>query len=164
MQAVIGYFEPRDVESIRASLVSAGFRSEDILELTTIDEVPEFLEGEPEEAASRGWLFGAIISGLIGAVAGWLMAITFNQSIIFSVLMGAAGAAVLGGYLSSLYTVRANTKVGMDIHEALSDDMSLVLVRVGDDDVEAATAIMEHYHNEGIDAYPIPKPEVGSMM
>jgi uncharacterized membrane protein YeaQ/YmgE (transglycosylase-associated protein family) len=164
MQAVIGYFEPRDVEAVRESLVSAGFRAEEILELTTIDEVPEFLEGEPEEAASRGWLFGAIIGGLIGAAGGWLVAITFNQSLIFSILMGMAGGAVLGGYLSSLYTLRANTKVGMDIHEALGEDMSLVLVRVADDDVEAATAIMERHHNEGVDAYPIPEPEVGSMM
>jgi hypothetical protein len=161
MKAVVGIFNPSQAGVARDGLVSSGFRTEDIVEITTIDDMPSYLESEPEKTASWGWLFGIIVGGMLGALGGWLAAYLFNiSSVIVSVLMGVAGGAVLGGYLSALYTLRADTQAEMDIHEALGQGKSLVLVQVNDEAVDTTTGIMEQYQSDAVEVYSMPVEKI----
>lgn len=156
MQTIIGYFDPTDIDAAREGLVSGGFRPENIMEIATMDEIPPFLEGEPERKASQGWLAGAILGALLGAVAGWLATFLIQTSfIIMSVLIGAGSGAMLGGYLGSIYSLRADTEVEMHVHEALGHGLKALVVRTADGDAETAATIMQRHRGEHVEVRPI---------
>jgi hypothetical protein len=157
MKAVVGIFDAGEAQPARDGLVAGGFRPEDVTEMTAIDDVPAYLVGEPEKTASWGWLVGALVGAVVGAALGWVvMSLYSTQYIVLTVLISAAAGAAIGGYLMALYTVRADTQLDLDIHDALGQGKSLLLVRTKTADVDAAVRLMERYHSEHVEIHPIP--------
>jgi len=160
MQTIIGFYDPANLHTARQGLIEAGITPGDILEITSEDDIPDFLEGEPERRASQGWLAGSIIGALIGAVlAVAITYLTYNPSLLILTLIalvGAGAGAALGGYLFSIYSLRADTEAGMGVRDALGQGQRVLLVRATDADAKIATAVMEHHHSDRIDTYPMP--------
>lgn len=164
MKAVVGFFTTGGTRPAHDALIATGFLPENVTELNAIEEVPDYLEGEPERTASLGWLNGAVLGALIGAVAGWLLFELFNLSlpgpllVVFLLVSAGAGAAI-GGYLLSIYSVRADTKLDMDIREALSEGKSLLMVHAHDNEVSAVARIMKRQRSEKVETHMIPIEE-----
>lgn len=157
MKAVVGFFDPGGAGPAREALLAGGFQPEDVMEPATIDDVPAYLEGEPEKMASRGWLVGTILGAVVGAALGWLVMSRYSmQYITLTVLISAAAGAAIGGYLLSIYSVRADEELDMDVREALGEGQTLLVVRASGSGVERAIDILSAYRSRHIATYPVP--------
>lgn len=160
MKAVVGVFNSENVQSALDALVSSGFQPDSVKKLTSADEIPAYLEGEPEKTASQGWLLGSVIGAVLGAALGWLVMSMYSmQYIVLTVLISAAAGAAIGGYLMSLYSVRADEALDMDIREALGEGRSLLVVHADAAAAERAARIMRHSRSEHVETYLLPTGE-----
>ncbi len=160
MQTIIGFFDPKDIHAAREDLIAAGIGPDNIVMIANERDIPDFLEGHPERTATQGGLVGIIAGAIIGGIAGGLttyLAYTPSPLILaLIVVVGAAAGAALGGYLSSIYFLRAGTEeVGLGVRDALGGGQHVLLVRAADTVAGAATAIMERHRSDRIDTYPI---------
>ena len=105
MKAVVGFFDAGATQPARDALLAGGFRPDQVRLLAAADELPPYLEGEPEKSASRGWLAGSIAGALVGALGGWLLMVAFDLRLapplaVLFLLTAFIGCAVsLTGYL-----------------------------------------------------------------
>lgn len=165
MKAVVGFFRHGGTQPARADLLASGFRPEDIKELRELDDVPEYIEGKPEKTASRAWLVGTLIGGLIGAAIALLLITMFDVRLstvldaVF-VLVGVGGGAAIGGYLTALYTVRAEEHTNMDVREALSNGTAMLLVQANLDTADLAADIMRRNGCDHVDTHIVPDEEL----
>lgn len=151
MKAVIGIYEPEDAKVALRRLEADDFWAERVEEFTSIEDVPDYLEGEPEKAAAWGGKLGIFLGAFIGAIGGTLAVYALSlSSLVFPVLMGIAGGAVIGGFLSALYTMRGETQLGMDIHEAIGQGKSMLLVLTNAANADIVAHLMERYNSEHV--------------
>lgn len=165
MKAVVGFFAPGATQPARDALLAGGFRPDQVRPLAAADELPPYLEGEPEKSASWGWLAGSVAGALAGALGGRLLMVAFDLRLapplaVLFLLVAAGGGAALGGYLTALYAVRADTQMDMDIREALSEGRALLVVYAGDAEAARAARIMKRRRAEKVEAHLVPEEAV----
>jgi hypothetical protein len=165
MKAVVGFFDAGATQPARDALLAGGFQPDQVRPLVAADELPPYLEGEPEKSASRGWLAGSIAGALVGALGGWLLMVAFDLRVapplaVMFLLIAAGGGAALGGFLTAIYAVRADTQMDMDIREALSEGRALLVVYAGDAEAARAARIMKRRRAEKVEAHLVPEDAV----
>ena len=75
--------------------------------------------------------------------------------------MATAVGGVVGGYLGSLYSVRAETRTKIDLHEALEAGDILIVVNINtDDQAKTAESIMEHYNGQHVEVHHVSAEEI----
>jgi hypothetical protein len=160
MKAVVGFFDFGEARTAQDALLVGGFRPEDVKVLTTISDVPEYLEGEPEKMTSWGWLIGTALGALVGAAIGWLVMSRYSmQFIVLTVLLSAAIGGAIGGYLLALYFVRADVEPDMEIRASLSEGKALLVAMANGAGVRRAIRIMNRNNSRHTLTYPVPAEE-----
>lgn len=161
MKIVIGLFTPDEaVVAIRA-LREKGFSYDDLSMMSSAAQVPDYLEGDPEEGAVAGAALGAVTGGTVGALGAAVTAtIPGFGSMIVSGLMATAVGGVVGGYLGSMYGARSESQTKLNVHEALESGDVLIIVKAEEEQRrKTAVAIMENNHGEHIEMHTIPDQE-----
>ena len=166
MKIVTALFHPDNTIGAVRRLTEKGFTYDDLSMMSSISEMPAFLEGEPEETAPTGAIVGAATGGAVGAL-GTVAASSIPgfEAVFVSGLMATAVGSVIGGYLGSLYSVRAETQTELDIHEALASGQVLIVVRCSDErQAKTAVTILENNNGEHVETHTIPQTEVQESM
>lgn len=164
MKIVTGLFNPSDAMTAVGALTDNGFSHEDISMMSSVSEVPEFLEGEPEESAATGAAVGAVTGGAIGALSAFAVsAIPGFESYFVSGVMATTAGTVLGGYLGSLYTMRADEQTKIDIHEELDKGKILVIVQATEATAEKGHSLMEESNGAHVETHDVPKDETHDL-
>ena len=161
MKIVTGLFSPEDAVAVIRRLVKEGFAYDDFSMMSSAAEMPEYLEGDPEHAANTGAVAGAAAGGALGAL-GSVVASTIPgfETMFVSGLMATAVGGVVGGYLGSLYTMRADTQTKINIHEALESGDILIVVRANKANAETAESLMNGNNGKHVELHTIPTEEV----
>ena len=158
MKVVIGLFEQDDVITAVRRLTNNGFGYDDLSLMSSAAEMPDYLEGEPEESAAGGAALGAAAGGAAGALGSWAAStIPGFQNMFVSGLMATAVGGVIGGYLGSMYTARRESQTKLDVDEALEAGQ-ILLVAKADDEAVAAIAVsqMERSGGQHVEIHTIP--------
>ena len=69
--------------------------------------------------------------------------------------LNTAAGSVIGGFLGSLFAVRAESQAKLDVHEELSLGKILLVVRAGDRRAETAASLMEKSSGEHVVVHEI---------
>jgi outer membrane lipoprotein SlyB len=114
------------------------------------------LESEPEEAAVSGAAVGATAGGSIGALGAWVSSSIpgFESMFVAGALTTTIGA-VVGGYLGSLYNVRADSKTEIDIDEELAAGKVLLIVKTDEGEMETAVSILSQNNGQHVETHTI---------
>lgn len=160
MRIVTGILSPDDTTEVVQRLVDSGFSYDDLSLMTSAAEMPEFLEGDAEESAVSGAALGAITGGAFGAL-GTFVASTLPgfQSMVVSGLMATSMSGVIGAYLGSLYSVRAEKQTEIDVHEALEQGDVLVVIRTTPENEDLAIEYLEEVDGRDVAAHEISEEE-----
>ncbi|MCB8984912.1 MAG: hypothetical protein H6659_13865 [Ardenticatenaceae bacterium] len=165
MKIVIGIFEPNELNTAVKSLTENGFDIKDISLMASADDMPEFeLEGKPEKSAVQGAEIGAIAGGSLGAIGSWAISAIPGFGALFAAgLMSTAIGSVVGGYLGSLYSVRAESQTKYDVEEALEEaleeDEILLAVRTPDENAETAVSFLKANRGQHVEVHTLSDEE-----
>jgi outer membrane lipoprotein SlyB len=145
MKIVIGLFNPGDMIEAISSLREYGVTYDDMSVISSASDMPEFLESDSEKAAVSGAAAGAAAGGVLGALGAWISPnIPGFESMFAAGLLTTTAGSVIGGYLGSLYSMRADDQTELDIDQELEAGHVLLLVRVNDsrvnDSIDEKTA------------------------
>jgi hypothetical protein len=157
MRIVIGLFEPEDVfVAARRLMESSDLTSEDMSLLSSASEMPAEMEGEPEEAAASGATIGAATGSSVGALS-TLVASTIPglEAMFVSGMMATAAGGLIGGYLGSLYSVRAESQTKIDIKDQLAAGQLLLVVKTGESESAKVKSILEANQGEHVEIHEI---------
>ncbi len=157
MKIVTGLFSPEDAVAVIRRLTKQGFNYDDFSMMSSAAEMPDYLEGDPEKSATTGAAAGAAAGGAVGALSSMAVStIPGFETMFVSGLMTTAVGGVIGGYLGSLYNVRAETQTKIDIHEALESGDILIIVRTDKTNKNSAESIMNKSNGQHIETHTIP--------
>ncbi|MBK8901626.1 MAG: hypothetical protein IPM53_10620 [Anaerolineaceae bacterium] len=158
MKIVTALFAPEDVQPAIEHLTSSGIPREMLSLISSAGEIPIYLEGEPEKSAVSGALLGAVSGGTIGALGSVVVSTIpgFDVPMLVSGLMSTTLSGVVGAYLGSLYSVRADTEEQIDVHEELEAGRILLLIKTTEEEADAAKELLAETHGEHVDIHPIP--------
>ncbi len=158
LNVVTGLFTPKDAGQVLRQLKINDFSHEDLAIMSSPGEVPAYLEGEPEEAAASGAAVGAAAGSALGALGPLAArAIPGFETMLTAGLMTTTLGGVIGGYLGSLYSVRAESQPGIDIHEELEAGKFLLLVRTHESgEEETAVSLMRANNGDHVEIHTIP--------
>lgn len=157
MWIVTGLFEPEEVfAAARRAMEELDMTSQDLSLVSSVSDIPTALEGEPKEAAASGATVGAAAGSSIGAL-GTLAASTIPgfEAMFVSGLMATAAGGVIGGYLGSLYGVRAESQTKIDIKEELAAGRLLLIVRTDESDTEEVKSILEASQGDHVEIHNV---------
>lgn len=149
MKILIGIFEQeQEIETVVNRLLETEFDQNDLALMThyQAEEVRDVIGEEPTKTAITGTLIGSGIGstlGLLGSIA--LLPIPGAGPFLVSGLLTTASSGVLGGYLGSIYAVRAEEQAELELKEALGEDKILLLVQVTSTNEEDARMIMRQF-------------------
>jgi uncharacterized membrane protein len=144
MKIVIGLFEPEDMIEAISNLTENGIIYDDISVISSATDMPQFLESESEEAAVSGAAVGAATGGVLGALGAWISpSIPGFESMFAAGLLTTTAGSVIGGYLGSLYSIRADDQTELDVHQELESGSTLLLIRADVLEAEKVASIME---------------------
>ena len=161
MKIVTGLFSPEDAVAVIRRLTKQGFNYDDFSMMSSVAEMPDYLEGDPEKSATTGAAAGAAAGSAVGALSSVAAStIPGFETMFISGLMTTAVGGVIGGYLGSLYNVRAETQTKIDIHEALESGDILIVVHVNKASANTAKSIMKHSSGKHVEIHTIPAQEV----
>ena len=156
MKIVTGLFHLDQVITVIRHLRDNGFTYEELSLISSVSEMPAYLEGDPEESATVGAGAGAAVGGTLGAASGVIVSnIPGLEGMLMSGFLTTALGGVIGGYLGSLYSVRAESKTTINIHEALEAGQILLVVQTTDENKDTAVAIMEECNGMEIESHTI---------
>lgn len=167
MKAIVGVFESKKVSDVVHRLMEQGFDQNNLSTISNQSNVPDYVEGEPEEAAADGAAIGAVVGGSVGLLSSAAIATIpgFETSIVTG-FMGTAGGAALGTYLGSIYSVRANQEVegaeeaGKSIDDLLDEDNTLLVVTTTSDEMaEKAKETLTQAGGSHIGVHALPEEE-----
>jgi len=149
---VISLFETTDIvneaiDALRQANVSDA--SMTLLASANAADVKDIVGVEPDNAALEGALVGTGIGGALGALGSIaLVAIPgVGAAILASGLIATLSGGVLGGYLGSLYGMRADTHHIIDMKNTISPDSIVLIVQTDSD--EQAKSYSELLENQG---------------
>ena len=164
MKIINGLFTPENAVRTIRRLVNDGFSYDDLSMMSSVAEIPEYLdlEGEPEKSAGSGAAVGAVAGGTIGALSSFAAStIPGFENMFVSGLMATTVGGVVGGYLGSLYSVRAETQTEIDVHEALEEgDILIVVKTASNDQAKTAESIMQHYEGRDVEIHHVSAEEI----
>ena len=156
MKVVTGLFTPENSVSVIRALLNNGYCREDLSIMSTAAQVPDYLAGEPEEAAVHGAALGAVAGGATGALGAVAASgIPGLENVLVSGLMATSIGSVIGAYLGSLYSVRAESQTEIDVHEELGEGKILILARLRNEVDETAVSLMEEKGGEHIEVHQV---------
>lgn len=155
MEIVIGTFTQEEANETIGYLTDNGFTYEDLSLISSAADIPEYLEGEAEASAVSGAVVGGVAGSALAVLGAWVSPVIpgFESTMVAGLLTTTLGG-VVGAYLGSLYNLRAETKTGMEIDEALEAGKVLLVVRVDGMGAEAATTFMTK--GENVETHVIP--------
>lgn len=134
---VISVFEEnRAIDKAVSALRQAGVSDESMTLLASAEaaEVAEIVGVEPDNAALEGALAGTGIGGALGALgAVALVALPGIGTILASGLVATLSGSVLGGYLGTLYGMRAETHEVIDMKNQVTPDSIILIVQAQDE-------------------------------
>lgn len=161
MKIVTGLFTPEDAVTAIRRLTKQGFNYDDFSMMSSAEEMPDYLEGDPEESATSGAAAGAAAGGAVGAL-GSVAASTIPgfESMFVTGLMTTAVGGIVGGYLGSMYNVRAESQTKIDIHEALESGDILIVVRATKANANTAESVLNNSNGQHIEVHTIPAKEI----
>lgn len=131
MEIVTGLFsEHRQAHQVLAALQQAGFDRERLSLITAVNaqdmpNLEEKLEKTAVEGAALGGTLGGLL-GLLGSIA--VVPLPGFGPMLASGLIATTAGGVLGGYLGSMYNVRAASKTELNVKEELADGAVLLVV------------------------------------
>lgn len=164
MKIITGLFQPEDAIFTVRRLINHGFGREDLSMVSTIADLPQYLEEvESEDAAVTGATAGAVTGSSVGALSSWAVSTIPGLESVFvtGFLMATAIGGIVGGYLGSLYSVRADENSKINMHDELAAGKVLVVVKIsGKSDAETAVTIMEESSGEHVHAHVIPEEAI----
>lgn len=161
MKIITGLFSPEDAVAAIRRLTKQGFNYDDFSMMSSAAEMPDYLEGDPEKSATTGAAAGAAAGSAVGALSSVVAStIPGFETMFVSGLMTTAVGGVVGGYLGSLYNVRAESQTKIDIHEALEAGDILIVVRAQKSNEKTAESIMTNSNGKHIDIHTIPAEEI----
>lgn len=167
MKAIVGLFESEKVSDVVHRLMEQGFDQNSLSAVSNQTNIPDYIEGEPEEAAADGAAIGAVIGGSVGLLSSAAIATIpgFETSIVTG-FMGTAGGAALGTYLGSIYSVRANQEVeaeeegGKSMIDLLDEGNTLLVVTTTSDKMaDQAEKTLNEAGGSHIGVHTLPKEE-----
>ena len=158
MKIVTGIFAPEDAIEAMHRLTENGFSYDDLSMMSSdTEEVPAYLENEPEKSATSG----AAAGGSLGVLGAWVASVAPGvELVLVNGLLATAAGSVVGGYLGSLYSVHAKSPTRYEIHEELEAGNYLLLVKVDEASEETAVSVMEQGNGQYIETHTIPAGEV----
>jgi hypothetical protein len=163
MKIITALLNPDDLLSAISDLTDIGFTYKEISLISSVENVPQFLEGEPETKALGGAAAGAAAGGLAGALGAWVApSIPGFEAMLATGLLTTAAGSVIGGFLGSIYTVRAESQTKLDVHEALEAGSILLLVADYGARAEQAAAILDEHDAQHIEIHELPEGETFS--
>ena len=157
MKTVTGVFPPESMPNVVNQLTRNGFSKEALSTISSIKNMPDYLEGEVEEEATSGAAVGAVIGGGIGAAssAAAVAIPGFEASYAAGFIATAAGAA-LGTYLGSIYSVRAESQTELNIHEAIAEGKTLLIVNIeANGEAETAVSILKAHGGDSVEVHEV---------
>lgn len=156
MNIVTGLFQPDKLAPAIRQLTQNGFQLDHLSIVTSAAHVPAFMEGEPETSAVSGAAVGGAVGGAAGALGSWAVAsIPGMESLLAAGMLTTAAGGVIGGYLGSLYGVRAESQTELDVHEAVADGEILLIVQTDETAVDTAVTLMESSHGRHVEAHTV---------
>lgn len=166
MKIVTGLFQPEDAIFAVRRLINHGFGREDLSMVSTIADLPEYIEEvESEDAAITGAAAGAVTGSSVGALGSWVVSTIPGLESVFvsGFLMATAIGGIVGGFLGSLYSVRADEQSKINMHDELAAGKVLVVANIsGKTDAETAVTLMKESSGEHVNAHVIPEEEVAA--
>lgn len=158
MRIVTAIFAPEAVESAVEYLTTKNIPRENLSLISSTADMPTYLEGEPEKSAVSGALLGAVSGGTMGALGSVAVSNIpgFDIPILVSGLMATTLSGVVGAYLGSLYSVRADTQEHIDIHEELEAGRVLLLIRTMEEEADAIKELLEEANGAHVEIHTIP--------
>lgn len=145
MWIVTGFFEREAVfGAARRLLEELDLSAEDLSLVSSVSEIPDDLKGEPEQAAMGGATIGAATGSSLGALGTFVASsIPGLETLFVSGLMATAAGGLIGSYLGSIYSIRAESQTKIDIKEELAAGRLLLVVRAKEGDTERVRSILE---------------------
>ncbi|MCL4262034.1 MAG: hypothetical protein KJ069_02415 [Anaerolineae bacterium] len=167
MNVVTGIFTAEEAAAVVNYFTKSGFLPESVAVISSPMEMPAYLDGEPEQAATTGAVTGGVAGGTLGAltilVASTIPAframpvIAGSESLVIFGLMTTAVGSVVGGYLGSMYSVRASSEPQINMVELLdTGHVVLVVTTEGGAKAETAVALMHQLGGRQIEIHPLP--------
>jgi hypothetical protein len=133
MKIVTGLFrDQKQAQQVLATLQQAGLDRDRLSLITAVNaqELPD-LEEQPEKTAVEGAALGGTLGSLLGLLGSIIVVpLPGFGPMLASGLMATAAGGVLGGYLGSVYSVRAASKTELNIKEELADGAVLMIVHI----------------------------------
>lgn len=158
MKIVTAIFAPEDIENAIDHLINNNVPRENLSLVSSAGAMPAYLEGKPEKSAASGALLGAVSGGTVGALGSVAVAnIAGFESLLVSGLMATAVSSIIGGYLGSLYSVRADTQTQIDVHEELEAGNLLLLIEVPEAQADAVKEILAKTEGEHAQIHTVPE-------
>lgn len=150
---VISVFEKnRAVDKAVSALRQDGISDESMTLLTSAEsaEVAEIVGVEPDNAALQGALAGTGIGGTLGALgAVALVAIPGIGTILASGLVATLSGSVLGGYLGTLYGMRAETHEVIALKNRVTPNSVILIVQAqSEEKAQAYQTLLESQGSE----------------
>jgi len=156
MKIVTGLFTPEDAFATIDYLTDNGFTYSDLSLVSSARDIPAYLEGDSEESAAAGAVVGGVAGGALAALGTWVSStIPGFESMVVAGLLSTAIGGVVGAYLGSLYTVRAETQSETNIVEALAQGKFLLVVNADEMGAETAVSFMSKGENVEIHVIPV---------
>ncbi len=156
MKVTTGLFSPKNAIKAIRTLIEQGYERDDLSMISSTSEIPEFLEGEQEEAAATGAVVGAVTGGATGALgAAAVSTIPGLENLLISGLMSTTLGSAVGAYLGSLYTVRAESQTELNIHNELGEGKILIVVKLKGEADETAVHVMQEAGGEHVETHQI---------
>lgn len=157
MRIITGLFEPNDAFTAVDELLKGGFSVNDLSLVSSAAEMPAFLEGDPEASAAGGVVAGAVVGGAAGALGAWIAPnIPGFETMLAAGLLTTASGSVIGGYLGSLFSVRADGQTKLNVHEALAEGKVLLVVKVDPENPTNPQPVMIENNAEDMEVHDMP--------
>jgi hypothetical protein len=144
MKIITGLFEPADAFKTLDQLIARGFTREELSLVSSTKDMPDYLEGDPENSAAKGAAIGAVAGGSVGALGAWIApAIPGFEALFAAGMLTTAAGGVIGAFLGSIFNVRAESQTEIDVHDALANGKYLLVAKVEDGQVEEVAGLFE---------------------
>lgn len=141
-----------------AALIENGIDKDAMTLISAADEqsaqIRELINEAPQKTAVSGAAAGGVTGSLLGLLGGiFLMPLPGVGPVLASGMITSAAGGVLGGYLGSLYALRAESQSEIDIKEALTAGKLLLAVNIENDNSKVIAQSLKEAGGEHIEQH-----------